>query len=330
MDSNSTKNAQKRFEMENNIVSASDDIYKYDYKSQMEIREARPWKKDPHYFTNVRISGVALVKMLMHARDGLAKIPGQGEDFEVMGLLQGKIEGDSIIIMDVFGVLKGNEVRVSAGVADMEYMVQYIETSEKVNKNDAVVGWYHSHPGFGCWLSGIDVNTQFNNQSFQDPYLSIVVDPKRTMSSGKVEIKAFRTWPENYTVPDQYKMKVPKGKGEFEFGVHAHRYYELKVSVFKSSLDTLLLQQLWSKYWVKTIALSRNLNNRDFDAAQLSELEERMREAETDLEKHKNSSGKRKEEPEIAQVAKECSKSAGEQLNGVLSQLVKHQLFNFQ
>lgn len=23
-----------------------------------------------------------------------------------------------------------------------------------------VVGWYHSHPGFGCWLSGVDVNTQ--------------------------------------------------------------------------------------------------------------------------------------------------------------------------
>jgi len=23
-----------------------------------------------------------------------------------------------------------------------------------------VVGWYHSHPGFGCWLSSVDVNTQ--------------------------------------------------------------------------------------------------------------------------------------------------------------------------
>ena len=27
-----------------------------------------------------------------------------------------------------------------------------------------VVGWYHSHPGFGCWLSGVDMNTQ---QSFE-------------------------------------------------------------------------------------------------------------------------------------------------------------------
>lgn len=25
---------------------------------------------------------------------------------------------------------------------------------------EMVVGWYHSHPGFGCWLSGVDINTQ--------------------------------------------------------------------------------------------------------------------------------------------------------------------------
>lgn len=25
---------------------------------------------------------------------------------------------------------------------------------------EVVVGWYHSHPGFGCWLSGVDINTQ--------------------------------------------------------------------------------------------------------------------------------------------------------------------------
>ncbi|KAL3067921.1 hypothetical protein niasHS_015750 [Heterodera schachtii] len=30
-----------------------------------------------------------------------------------------------------------------------------------------VVGWYYSHPGYGCWLSGIDVNTQSINQQFQ-------------------------------------------------------------------------------------------------------------------------------------------------------------------
>ena len=28
------------------------------------------------------------------------------------------------------------------------------------NRPEAVVGWYHSHPGFGCWLSSVDINTQ--------------------------------------------------------------------------------------------------------------------------------------------------------------------------
>ena len=84
------------------------------------------------------------------------------------------------------------------------------------------IGWYHSHPGYGCWLSGIDVATQMLNQKYQEPWLAVVVrfhfrckhfipflgptpqllpltlqiDPTRTVSAGKVEIGAFRTYPE--------------------------------------------------------------------------------------------------------------------------------------
>ena len=29
-----------------------------------------------------------------------------------------------------------------------------------MGRMENVVGWYHSHPGFGCWLSSVDVNTQ--------------------------------------------------------------------------------------------------------------------------------------------------------------------------
>lgn len=59
-----------------------------------------------------------------------------------------------------------------------------------------MVGWYHSHPGYGCWLSGIDVSTQSIQQQYQEPFLAIVVDPHRTIAAGKVEIGAFRTYPE--------------------------------------------------------------------------------------------------------------------------------------
>ena len=51
------------------------------------------------------------------------------------------------------------------------------------------------------------------NQQFQEPFLAVVIDPNRTIAAGKVEIGAFRTYPEGnlndhyrilgYTPPDQ-------------------------------------------------------------------------------------------------------------------------------
>lgn len=65
----------------------------------------------------------------------------------------------------------------------------------KVGRLENAIGWYHSHPGYGCWLSGIDVSTQMLNQNYQEPFVAIVIDPTRTISAGKVCIGAFRTYP---------------------------------------------------------------------------------------------------------------------------------------
>ena len=45
---------------------------------------------------------------------------------------------------------------------------------QKAGRLENAIGWYHSHPGYGCWLSGIDVNTQITNQKFQDPFIAVV------------------------------------------------------------------------------------------------------------------------------------------------------------
>lgn len=88
--------------------------------------------------------------------------------------------------------------------------------------------------------------------------LPLQIDPNRTISAGKVDIGAFRTYPENYTSPDasasEYQS-IPLEKIE-DFGVHANQYYALEVEVFKSSLDTELLGLLWNKYWVNTLSTS--------------------------------------------------------------------------
>jgi len=46
----------------------------------------------PIYFKHVRISAVALIKMGMHAV--------AGDNLEIMGLLVGFVEGDTIFVVD--------------------------------------------------------------------------------------------------------------------------------------------------------------------------------------------------------------------------------------
>jgi COP9 signalosome complex subunit 5 len=98
--------AQKRFELENDILEEK--IYHYDEEALQELlSKQRPWKKDPEHFKKVRISAVALIKMAMHAQSG-------GE-IEVMGAMQGYPVGDTMYIMDVYGLpVVGTETRVSA------------------------------------------------------------------------------------------------------------------------------------------------------------------------------------------------------------------------
>lgn len=105
----------------------------------------------------------------MHAKSG--------GDIEIMGLMQGKVVGREMIITDAFALpVEGTETRVNAASEGYEYMVQYVTQIKEVGKMDNVLGWYHSHPGYGCWLSGIDVSTQLLNQTHQEPFLAIVVN----------------------------------------------------------------------------------------------------------------------------------------------------------
>lgn len=52
---------------------------------------------------------------------------------------------------------------------------------------EMVVGWYHSHPGFGCWLSGVDINTQQSFEALSERAVAVVVDPIQSVK-GKVRM----------------------------------------------------------------------------------------------------------------------------------------------
>lgn len=188
--------------------------------------------------------------------------------------------------MDAFALpVEGTETRVNAQSQAYEYMSAYIDSAKEVGRLENAIGWYHSHPGYGCWLSGIDVSTQMLHQNFQEPFVAIVLDPVRTVSAGKVCLGAFRTYPKGYLPPNEEPSEyqtIPLNKIE-DFGVHCKQYYPLEVSYFKSSLDRKLLDSLWNKYWVNTLGSSGLLTNTEYTNGQIFDLSEKLEQSEASL-----------------------------------------------
>jgi COP9 signalosome complex subunit 5 len=113
-----TKDAQKRFEHENEIEEQK--VYEFtDDDIQAKLR-SKYWRADPETFKKVKISAVALIKMTMHAR--------AGGDIEVMGLMQGYPDGDTIWVMDAFGLpVEACETRVNAGKEADGFMIEHFD-----------------------------------------------------------------------------------------------------------------------------------------------------------------------------------------------------------
>ena len=62
----------------------------------------------------------------MHARSG--------GNLEVMGLMLGKVDGNTMIVMDSFALpVEGTETRVNAQSAAYEYMTAYMEAGKTVS-----------------------------------------------------------------------------------------------------------------------------------------------------------------------------------------------------
>ncbi|CAL5438124.1 unnamed protein product [Camellia sinensis] len=167
------------------------------------------------------------------------------------------------------------------------------------------------------------------NQQFQEPFLVVVIDPTRTVSAGKVEIGAFQTYPEGYKPADEPVSEyqtIPLNKIE-DFGVHCKQYYSLDITYFS------LLDLLRNKYWVNTLSSSPLLGNKDYVAGQLSDLAEKLEQAENQLS-HSHfgpliapSQKKKEEESQLAEITRDSAKITVEQVHGLMSQVIKDIFF---
>lgn len=60
---------------------------------------------------------------------------------------------------------------------DPVFQAKMLDMLKQTGRPEMVVGWYHSHPGFGCWLSGVDINTQQSFEALSERAVAVVVDP---------------------------------------------------------------------------------------------------------------------------------------------------------
>ncbi|XGW02396.1 hypothetical protein V3C99_014435 [Haemonchus contortus] len=150
----------------------------------MGTKEVTDDPSHPDSAETVFVSALALLKMMRHARSGVP--------LEVMGLMLGSFVDDyTINVVDVFAMPQsGTSVTVES--VDPVYQTKHMDLLKQTGRTEMVVGWYHSHPGFGCWLSSVDVNTQQSFEALHPRAVALVVDPIQSVK-GNVMMDAFRS-----------------------------------------------------------------------------------------------------------------------------------------
>ncbi len=195
----------------------------------------------------VYISSIALLKMLKHGRAGVP--------MEVMGLMLGEfVDEYTVNVVDVFAMPQSG-TGVSVEAVDDVFQARMMDMLKQTGRDQMVVGWYHSHPGFGCWLSSVDVNTQKSFEQLNNRAVAVVVDPIQSVK-GKVVIDAFRLIDTGALINNQEPRQTTSNSGLMNkaniqaliHGLNRH-YYSLNIDYHKTPAETKMLLNLHKEQW---------------------------------------------------------------------------------
>lgn len=201
----------------------------------------------------IYISSLALLKMLKHGRAGVP--------LEVMGLMLGEfVDEYTVKVVDVFAMPQSG-TGVSVEAVDPVFQTKMLDMLKQVGRPEMVVGWYHSHPGFGCWLSGVDVNTQQSFEALNQRAVAVVVDPIQSVK-GKVVIDAFRCISPQTMMLGQEPRQTTSNVGHLNkpsiqaliHGLNRH-YYSIAINYRKTPLEERMLGNLQKHTWTRGLTL---------------------------------------------------------------------------
>ncbi|ETW83868.1 Metallo peptidase M67A [Heterobasidion irregulare TC 32-1] len=201
----------------------------------------------------IHISSLALLKMLKHGRAGVP--------MEVMGLMLGEfVDEYTVQVIDVFAMPQSGTT-VSVESVDHVFQQRMVDMLKQTGRPEAVVGWYHSHPGFGCWLSSVDINTQQSFERLDQRSVAVVVDPIQSVK-GKVVIDAFRLISPSTMLSGHEPRQTTSNIGHINkpsiqaliHGLNRH-YYSITVNYRKTELEQSMLMNLHKRNWTEGLKL---------------------------------------------------------------------------
>ncbi|KAJ0420000.1 JAB1/Mov34/MPN/PAD-1 ubiquitin protease-domain-containing protein [Aspergillus carlsbadensis] len=202
----------------------------------------------------VHISSLALLKMLRHGRAGVP--------MEVMGLMLGEfVDEYTVRVTDVFAMPQSG-TGVSVEAVDPVFQTKMMDMLRQTGRPEPVVGWYHSHPGFGCWLSSVDINTQQSFEQLTPRAVAVVVDPIQSVK-GKVVIDAFRLIQPQTVVMGQEPRQTTSNLGHLNkpsiqaliHGLNRH-YYSIAINYRKTGLEENMLMNLHKHVWTEALQMN--------------------------------------------------------------------------
>ncbi|KAG0059442.1 26S proteasome non-ATPase regulatory subunit 14 [Linnemannia elongata AG-77] len=185
-----------------------------------------------------------------------------GVPMEVMGLMLGEFVDDyTVRVIDVFAMPQSG-TGVSVEAVDPVFQTKMLDMLKQTGRPEMVVGWYHSHPGFGCWLSSVDVNTQQSFEQLNPRAVAVVVDPIQSVK-GKVVIDAFRLInPQTAAVGNEPRQTTSNighlNKPSIQALIHGlnRHYYSIAINYRKNELEQKMLLNLHKKNWTSGLTLT--------------------------------------------------------------------------
>lgn len=130
-------------------------------------------KKDTNFIELIsKVKGVTIPKEFILQMTEKAK---ETYPLEAIGLLIGYVtEKDEIKVTQIEYITKGEEAQVEF-LSDEDFGAFEKDLKEKKSH---IIGWWHSHPGYGLFLSGTDIKTHILSFQLRNPYsIALVIDP---------------------------------------------------------------------------------------------------------------------------------------------------------